>query len=301
MRKKEKPENYRSGAALLTTQAIKRAACVSVAVALFVVCAHAQKPRNAASTQQKKPATSASAATRAGISQDTTLRIMRAEDERRWDNELAGLLSDKSAEVRRRAALAAGRIGDERAVTLLVTMLRVDADQSVRAMAAFALGETESAKGAEGLMAELKVSTSSEVRARCLEALGKIAAALPKAEAARASSIGETILAALKTEAERKPQADGKTVLLGLTAALRARPANAGPVVAGFLSDKDARVRADALNTMARLRAKDGLEQVRSLLTNDADAVVRANAARVLGAAEDKASFGALVSRLQDA
>ncbi|HEX8177655.1 MAG TPA: peptidylprolyl isomerase [Pyrinomonadaceae bacterium] len=303
MRKKEKPENYWSGAALLPAQAIRLAACVSLVVALFSPAAHAQQPQqrgaqSASSAQQKR--SQPAPATRGGISQDVALRIMRAEDERRWDNELASLLSDKSAVVRSRAALAAGRIGDERAVTLLVTMLRVDADQSVRAMSAFALGETESVKGAEGLMAELKVSASSEVRARCLEALGKIAAALPKTEEARSRAIGEAILAALKAEAERKPQPDNKTVLLGLTAALRARPANAGPVVAGFLSDKDARVRSDALNTMARLKAKDGLDVVRSLLTGDADAVVRANAARVVGAAEDKASFDALVSRLQD-
>src|SRR5436190_11315296 len=42
------------------------------------------------------------------------LRIVRAEDERRWDNDLSSLLSDGSAAVRRRAALAGGRIGDER-------------------------------------------------------------------------------------------------------------------------------------------------------------------------------------------
>ena len=229
------------------------------------------------------------------------MRILRAEDERRWDDELAGLLADKSAEVRRRAALAAGRIGDERAVTLLVTMLRVDTDMRVREMAAFALGETESLKAAEGLMAELKSTQVSGVRARSIEALGKIAAALPKTEEARARAIGDAILTALAAELERKPQADRETVLLGLTAVLRARPANGGAVVAKFLSDKDERVRADALNTLARLRVKDGVEQARSLLANDTDAVVRANAARVLAVAEDKASFDALVLRLNDA
>ncbi|MCA1557183.1 MAG: peptidylprolyl isomerase, partial [Acidobacteria bacterium] len=214
---------------------------------------------------------------------------------------LAALLSDKSPSVRRRAALAAGRIGDVRAVTLLVTMLRVDADMSVRAMAAFALGETESSKGAEGLMAELKSTENALVRARCIEALGKIAAALPKTEEARSRSVGEAILTALNVELMRKPRAERETVLMGLTAALRARPANVSATLIKFLADGDARVRADALNTLARLRAKDGLETVRALLVNDADAVVRANAARVLGAAEDRAAFEALVTRLSDA
>jgi cyclophilin family peptidyl-prolyl cis-trans isomerase/HEAT repeat protein len=294
MIKKEKPQNFQDNRALVCTRAINQAAYVSLLIALSVSAAFAQQS-GASNASTPKTTT----APRAEISQSVALRILRAEDERRWDDELATLLADKSATVRRRAALAAGRIGDERAITLLVTMLRVDEDMSVRAMAAFALGEMESARGAEGLMAELKSSESTAVRARCLEALGKIAA-LPKTEEARSRVIGEVILTALAAEAARKPQADNETVLMGLTAALRARPANAGAVVIKFLSDKDARVRGDALNTLARLRAKEGSEQVRSLLTNDADAVVRANAARVLGAAEDKAALDALVSRLND-
>src|SRR5450432_3184613 len=71
------------------------------------------------------------------------LQIVRAEDERRWDSELQAVLGDSQAEIRRRAALAAGRIGDEHAVPALALLLKQDADESVRAMAAFALGETE--------------------------------------------------------------------------------------------------------------------------------------------------------------
>jgi cyclophilin family peptidyl-prolyl cis-trans isomerase/HEAT repeat protein len=302
MRKKEKPQNSSSGGARPCARILKHAMNVSLLIALFAALAFAQQEPGAAKASTQKTTTAQAQQPRArGIPQEVALRILRAEDERRWDNELATLLADKSAEVRRRAALAAGRIGDERAVTLLVTMLRVDADTSVRAMAAFALGETESAKAAEGLMAELKSSEASVVRGRSLEALGKIAAALPEAEEARSRAIGDALLSSLTAEAARKPQADRETILLGLTAVLRAHPANAGAVVAGFLSDRDARVRADALNTLARLRAKDGLEQVRTLLLNDTDPVVRANSARVLGGAEDKASFDALVSRLNDA
>ena len=47
---------------------------------------------------------------------------------------------------------------------------------------------------------------------------------------------------------------------------------------------------------MARLRLKDGSDQVRQLLGNG-DAIVRANAARVIGAAEDKQAFDALLDR----
>jgi len=43
------------------------------------------------------------------------LRIVRAEDERRWDNDLRDLFRARNANVRSRAALAAGRIGNDAA------------------------------------------------------------------------------------------------------------------------------------------------------------------------------------------
>ncbi len=228
------------------------------------------------------------------------MRIVRAEDERRWDANLLALLTDKSALVRRRAALAAGRIGDERAVASLSSLLRGDADANVKAMAAFALGETESAAGADVLIESLHASTSSttsEVRARAIEALGKIAAALPKTEEARSRILGDAILEALASESSRAAQPDRAVLLAGLTAVLRARPANAGSRIAAFLFSADARIRADAANTLARLRAKDATDQLRKLVQQDGDAVVRANAARALGAAEDQAAFDVLANK----
>ncbi|HYE66903.1 MAG TPA: peptidylprolyl isomerase [Pyrinomonadaceae bacterium] len=226
------------------------------------------------------------------------LRIMRAEDERRWDEELSSLLFDKKARVRRRAALAAGRIGDARAVAHIIALLQTDRDPSVRSMAAFALGEVESATSTDALLAALqRKKESSEVRARVIEAMGKIAAALPKTDEARSRALGEAILNTLASEAQRSPKPDRELILRGLTAALRARPANAGPEIAKFLSSADARIRADAANALARLRAKDGGDQLRSLLLNDADPTVRANAARALGAGEDQSSLDALLAR----
>ncbi|MFN2516585.1 MAG: peptidylprolyl isomerase [Pyrinomonadaceae bacterium] len=225
------------------------------------------------------------------------LRIVRAEDERRWDNDLRSLLSDKVPDVRSRAALAAGRIGGEDSVTDLIGLLRQDSDNNVRAMAAFALGETESALGINALLSSLKETNEPLFRARAVEALGKIAAALPKELAARAPELGEAILKVLSFEDKRRSGADRLTVLLGLTAALRAKPANAGPTIAQFLSHSDPRIRADAANALARLRLKDGNDQLRELLVSDSDPIVRANAARVLGATEDKPSFDALLDR----
>jgi HEAT repeat protein len=82
-----------------------------------------------------------------------TLLITKAEDERRWDDDLRKLFSNPNAAIRKRAALAAGRIGDEDSVGSAHESARKDPDSSVRAMAAFALGEVESETGANALIA----------------------------------------------------------------------------------------------------------------------------------------------------
>ncbi|HEX7173791.1 MAG TPA: peptidylprolyl isomerase [Pyrinomonadaceae bacterium] len=244
-----------------------------------------------------RPAPADVSAGSVGVPFATLLALVRAEDERRWDeSEFAPLLSDKRAAVRRRAALAAGRIGNEGAVARLTTLLRADADEGVRATAAFALGEIESDAAADVLIASLRTGKSVAERARAFEALGKIAAALPATQEERRKSLGEAILAALAAE-QKGARSNNALVLAGLTAVLRARPAGAGEAVAPFLSSADARVRADAANTLSRLRAKTAAAKLRELLTGDPDAVVRSNAARALGAAEDVASLDALAAR----
>ena len=222
----------------------------------------------------------------------TLLLITKAEDERRWDDNLRNLFSNPSAVVRKRAALAAGRIGNEDSIPELTNLLEKDTDASVRSMAAFAIGEIESAAGADVLVATLKSkSAAGELRARTIEALGKIAGALPTDQQARQRELGAMIIEALRTTP------DQQTILLGLTAALRARPTAAGPTIAKFLTHSNPRVRADAANALARLRLKDGNETLRRLVAADVDPNVRANAARVLGVTEDKASFDALLAR----
>src|SRR5207244_4507008 len=86
-------------------------------------------------------------------------------------------------------------------------------------------------------------------------------------------------------------------ILRGLTAVLRAKPDAAGTVIKRFLDYADPRIVADALNTLARLRLKDGNDEARQLLVKHSDPIVRANAARVLGATEDKQVFDALLDR----
>src|SRR6185503_4114230 len=205
----------------------------------------------------------------------TLLLITKVEDERRWDDDLRNLFSSPNAAVRRRAALAAGRIGNEGSVAALANLLETDNDAAVRSMAAFALGEVESAAGANVLLTTLKnTSVAGELRARSVEALGKIAGALPTDQQARKRELGVAIVDALKFELQRRGTADVQTILFGLTAALRSAQADAGPTIARFLTNSNPRVRSDAANALARLRLKDGNEELRRLLTKDPDANV---------------------------
>jgi cyclophilin family peptidyl-prolyl cis-trans isomerase/HEAT repeat protein len=239
-----------------------------------------------------------------------TLLIIRAEDERRWDDSLKTLLADSDAQVRKRTALAAGRIGNENAVPVLAEMLLTDHDNDVRQVVAFALGEIESPGGAYALTEVLKKEgqENGTVRARAVEALGKIVAVLasapPSTDAATKASdedrldiLRAAIVGALRFENQRRSRPDQLTILLALTAVLRTKPDGVGKLVAEFLDYSDSRIVADALNTLARLRLKEGNDKARDSLAKHEDPIVRANAARLLGATEDKSAFDVLLDR----
>lgn len=257
----------------------------------------------AANVAGQTPATKNS---RDQIPPNILLQIIRAEDERRWDDKLQSLLAHPDANVRKRVALAAGRIGDGRAAVTLDEMLLQDRDPEVRKMVAFALGEMETLSGAFAVISVLK-DPYKPGRAQAIEALGKITAAFaaraptpPKpgvAEDRRLIDFNIALLEALSFEDDRRAKSDRQTILLGLTAVLGAKPEGAGPVVKRFLDYPDARIVADALNTLTRLRLKDGNEDARKLLVKHNDPIVRANAARVLGTTEDKQAFDALLER----
>jgi hypothetical protein len=89
-------------------------------------------PAAAQPQKKSKPRQTSRPAPARPVPGDVLLKIVRAEDERRWDNDLGVLLFDKEATVRERAALAAGRIGDERAVASLVALLQTDVEAGVQ-------------------------------------------------------------------------------------------------------------------------------------------------------------------------
>jgi cyclophilin family peptidyl-prolyl cis-trans isomerase len=88
--------------------------------------------------------------------------------------DLGVLVKDTEARVRRRAALAIGRVGLPDGIALLMPAL-ADGDAEVRAAAAFALGLIGDAS-AEGALTPLLADTAPLVRGRAAEALGQIGA-----------------------------------------------------------------------------------------------------------------------------
>lgn len=223
------------------------------------------------------------------------VRISEAEDALRFDATLRELLKNPNPRIRERAALAAGRIGDDEAIGILGPMAAGDRELTVRTTAMFAIGEIESIKGTDVILGILEnTREDGDLRARAIEAAGKIAAANAKNE--RSKDLSRAIVEALEFEAGRRSMPDRDSIILGLTAVLRVRPEGGDVLAARFLGHSDERVRADAANTLTRLRAKNANETLRKMLAGDRDPIVRANAARALGAAEDKESLAALLS-----
>ena len=87
--------------------------------------------------------------------------------------DLTVLLADPEARIRRRAAMAIGRVGLREGIQPLTTAL-ADTDPDVRVMAAFGLGLIGDVVAAPALTAAL-ADASPIVRGRAAEALGKIA------------------------------------------------------------------------------------------------------------------------------
>jgi cyclophilin family peptidyl-prolyl cis-trans isomerase/HEAT repeat protein len=107
--------------------------------------------------------------------------------------DLLVLLADEEARIRRRAALAIGRVGLPEAVPRLVAVLE-DPDPEVRQMAAFALGLLGDRSAAEPLRRALRDS-SPVVQGRAAEAIGAMG------DQDSASAIGEMVAAQLRNGA----------------------------------------------------------------------------------------------------
>jgi cyclophilin family peptidyl-prolyl cis-trans isomerase/HEAT repeat protein len=212
--------------------------------------------------------------------------------------DLAVLVRDFDASVRRRAALAIGRVKLPDGVPMLVQTL-ADADPDVRGMAAFALGLIREAS-AESALARLLKDSSPVVRGRAAEALGQIdakssAAAIGQMAAEYARHAAVT---AMPPDDETRPAApEAEAFKLGVFALVRLRAFEplAAAVLEGGQPVSNWWPIAYALQRVEDSRAAPALQQL--LGTNGR--YTRAFAARGLGNLKDASAVPALLALLQ--
>jgi cyclophilin family peptidyl-prolyl cis-trans isomerase/HEAT repeat protein len=118
--------------------------------------------------------------------------------------DLIVLLGDSDLTVRRRAALAIGRVGSADGVAPLIKVM-TDPDEGLRASAAFALGLIADAKATAALEAAL-ADTSPRVRGRAADALGLMGAKASARAVADSAGPCPALFATLSGDDEEYPK-----------------------------------------------------------------------------------------------
>ena len=226
-------------------------------------------------------------------------RILAGEDRRDFTADVRLGLGDADRGLRRRAALAAGRIGDPAAVPALVPLLQ-DPEPEVRQMTAFALGLIGDALAVDPLLAALK-DPEPVVRGRAAEALGQIG------EARAAPAIAQMVVAALPPKAPLVTvRGDDPASMtdpwleprLGLFALARLKDARSAQ--AALLSAGKPRFDWWAATWAAMRLESPALRPVLLAGVASTDPLSRAYGARGLGALKDPADLDVLLPLLRD-
>ncbi|HTM25165.1 MAG TPA: HEAT repeat domain-containing protein [Vicinamibacterales bacterium] len=213
--------------------------------------------------------------------------------------DLTTLITDPEPRIRRRAALAIGRVGLSEGAAPLLPLL-TDPDGEVRQMAAFALGLLGDKSAVAALTAALQ-DAEPRVRGRAAEALGLMG------DAGSAALVGQMVagyiqqgaVASIAPDDEQWPKtAEADAVRLGVFALVRQKAWE--PLAAAVLDSSGRPVSAwwpiaYALQRIGDARAVPALQQ----LLNGPGRYTRAFAARGLGALKHAASVPALVALLQ--
>lgn len=213
--------------------------------------------------------------------------------------DLTALAADPDARIRRRAALAIGRVGLAEGGTALQPLL-ADADPEVRQMAAFALGLLADKTAVPALTAALQ-DADPRVRGRAAEALGLIG------DTGSAAAVGQMVSAYVKQgviaslgpdeEVATTPEADA--VRLGLFALVRQKGWE--PLAAAVRDQSGALSTwwpvAYALQRIAEPRVLPALKE----LAKSPGVYTRAFAARGMGGAKDASAVPDLRRMLDQA
>jgi cyclophilin family peptidyl-prolyl cis-trans isomerase/HEAT repeat protein len=227
-------------------------------------------------------------------------RVLELEDRRSLGGgELERLLADADRGVRRRAALAAGRIGAAAVVPALIERMN-DTEPEVRQMAAFALGLVGDTRATERLVFALQ-DPEAMVRGRAVEALGRAGGAGAAREVARflvATLPQPQGLITVRGDDPGSVTDPWLVTRLGLFALARLKD---GPAAATVLLD-GGRSRFDwwAATWTAMRIEHPSLRPVLEAGARSTDAVSRALAARGLGALKDPGALDLLAELSAD-
>ncbi len=231
---------------------------------------------------------------------DKMARLLALEDTRSAGaGELDRYLRDPDRGVRRRAALAAARIGDTSVLPSLIDLMN-DGEAEVRQMSAFALGMIGDRLAAERLLASLQDSDAT-VRGRSAEALGRLGD--PRAGAAIVRMIVESTpkgapIVAVRGDdpgSARDPWLELRLALFALAKLKDAKAAEQALLTSG-------RPRFDwwaAAWTAMRIESPS-LRPVLVAAAGSTDPLTRAFAARGLGALKDTSSLELLLGLVRD-
>ncbi len=204
-----------------------------------------------------------------GVDESKLIQIAIWEDQATLhDGELLTFLTDDNPTVRRRAALAAARIGDTLAVSALVNTL-ADPDTIVRARAAFALGTLRKKSATDSVYRHTLTETNSTTLQYLLWTLRRL----------YAKKYGDSVVTFLQHD---DPRVRAQATLYQAGVVNR----NATEKVAALLDDPEPMVREYACQALTRLKSPLLADDIAELLDDPKQDVVAA-AAMALGNAGD--------------
>ncbi|MEI6669405.1 MAG: HEAT repeat domain-containing protein [Acidobacteriota bacterium] len=214
--------------------------------------------------------------------------------------DLVRLSADEEARVRRRAALAIGRVGLAEGVAPLARMLAADVEPEVRQVAAFALGLLGQRSAIEPLRLALN-DASPIVQGRAAEALGSIgdAASASAVATMAARNFAASSVALLDADDLGYPQpATAEAFRLGIYALARLKSYDA---LASVVLDPAGQPRARWWPVAYALSRTDDTRAAPALTTllGGGGSLTRAFAARGLRTLKDGNALGALLLRAQ--
>lgn len=227
-------------------------------------------------------------------------RTLALEDARSaGGGELERQLRHPDAGVRRRAALAAGRVGDASLVPALVDLMN-DAEVEVRRVAAFALGLAGDPRAADRLLAAL-ADADGAVRGRSAEALSRIGD--PRAAAAIARSLVDSLpksISRMTVRGDDPGSADDTWAEQRLALFALARLRDAGAARLALLDGTSPRFDWWATAWVAMRLASPELRPVLVEALKSSDPLSRAHGARGLGALGEASAVPLLLPLVQD-